>query len=96
MYTVQCMLMYFSTSTADTTFDSFNAELVMVEVRSTLKKSPKVALEAKQYNLVIKFLPKRALQKATLKRCRYHIKELKMYQLVAQELNSFQAARSEG
>lgn len=95
MNTIQCVIGWLLPSTDTSSVDSFNAELVMVQVETAIKRTPEVALDMKQYNLVIKFLPIDELQKEVIKRCGYHIKELQMYAVVAQELNSFQAARSE-
>ncbi|KAK3856192.1 hypothetical protein Pcinc_037465 [Petrolisthes cinctipes] len=50
--------------------DSFNADLVMLYVKSTIKQTPKTKLEKRKYNLVMKFLPQNPIQKQVIKRCR--------------------------
>ncbi|KAK4295398.1 hypothetical protein Pmani_001934 [Petrolisthes manimaculis] len=59
--------------------DSFNADLVMLYVKSTIKQTPETKLEKRKYNLTVKFLPQNPFQKQVIKHLRYHIKELQMY-----------------
>ncbi|KAK3876037.1 hypothetical protein Pcinc_019132 [Petrolisthes cinctipes] len=74
--------------------ESFNAELILLDIQATLRRSSEDASEEKEYNLVVKFLTQDPLSTELIKRCGYHIKELKMYSEVVQELNRFQATHA--
>ncbi|XP_063590611.1 uncharacterized protein LOC134767532 [Penaeus indicus] len=75
--------------------ESFNAELILLDVQAKLKGGGRPdAEEEKEYNLVVKFLSGDALTSEIIKRCGYHIKEFMMYSEVVNELNNFQAERA--
>ena len=79
--------------------ESFNAELILLDVKATLGSGAGGSesgdgKQDKEYHLVVKFLTKDALTREVIKRCGYHIKELKMYSEVLKELNDFQAAHA--
>ncbi|XP_050730456.1 uncharacterized protein LOC127005562 isoform X2 [Eriocheir sinensis] len=76
--------------------ESFNAELMLLDVTAELSNGSSTdqavdATQDKEYHLVVKFLTKDPMTKEVIKRCGYHIKELKMYSEVVKELNDFQA-----
>uniref|UniRef100_A0A0P4WGL7 CHK kinase-like domain-containing protein n=2 Tax=Scylla TaxID=6760 RepID=A0A0P4WGL7_SCYOL len=76
--------------------ESFNAELILLDVEALLSSDGQSAdiRQNKEYHLVVKFLTKDPLTCEVIKRCGYHIKELKMYSEVVRELNDFQATHA--
>ncbi|KAG0710142.1 hypothetical protein GWK47_023424 [Chionoecetes opilio] len=77
--------------------ESFNAELILLDVEASLGSSgdgQSSHVGDKEYHLVVKFLTKDAMTREVIKRCGYHIKELKMYAEVVNELNDFQATHA--
>ena len=72
--------------------ESFNAELVKLDVKASLKDGGKTdgETEEKEYNLIVKFLSIDPLNSEMNQIIGYHIREFMMYSEVISQLNKFQ------
>lgn len=77
--------------------ESFNAELIKLDVQAQVTRNTKTENEewhlvtgTEEYNLIVKLLTADPFSCELIKHLGYHIKELTMYSDVAQELNKFQ------
>ncbi|KAL7641582.1 UNVERIFIED_CONTAM: hypothetical protein RMT77_007455 [Armadillidium vulgare] len=85
---------YFTISKATKPGESFNAELVKMDVTAKLKRGDSGPSTEKLYNLIVKFLSRDPFNREMIRSVGYHKKEYQMYSEVLPKLNQFQASRT--
>ncbi|MCL4122300.1 UNVERIFIED_CONTAM: hypothetical protein GTU68_009832 [Idotea baltica] len=84
---------YFTFTNATKPGESFNAELVKMDVNAKLKAAGRPP-EDKSYHLIVKFLSQDPFNREMIRKVGYHVREFQMYSEVIHKLNEFQASQT--